>query len=128
MKPKAIIKITIDILMTLALLFLMGYQFWSDVLHEWAGTAMFLLFLLHHMLNANWYKSLFKNKYTPMRIFQLIVDVSVFLTMLGLMVSGIMPKLHRLAWWMRSIDSAITAFTPRYIGQIAACSLEDPWP
>lgn len=94
MKPKAIIKITIDILMTLALLFLMGYQFWSDVLHEWAGTAMFLLFLLHHMLNANWYKSLFKNKYTPMRIFQLIVDVSVFLTMLGLMVSGIMLSNH----------------------------------
>ena len=90
MKPKAIIKTAIDILMTLALLFLMGYQFWGDAAHEWAGAGMFLLFILHHILNGNWYESLFKGKYTPFRIFQLIVDILVFLAMLGLMVSGIM--------------------------------------
>lgn len=90
MKPKAIIKTAIDILMTLTLLFLMGYQFWGDAAHEWAGAGMFLLFILHHILNGNWYKSLFKGKYTPFRIFQLIVDILVFLAMLGLMVSGIM--------------------------------------
>ncbi len=33
-KPKAICKILIDVLMTLALLFLMGYQFWGEVAHE----------------------------------------------------------------------------------------------
>ena len=31
MKPKAVFKIGIDVLMTLGLLFLMGYQFWGDV-------------------------------------------------------------------------------------------------
>ena len=94
MKPKAIIKILVDILMTLALLFLMGYQFWDGVAHERAGAAMFLLFILHHILNVNWYKSLFKGKYTPVRIFQLIVDILVFLAMIGLMVSGIMLSRH----------------------------------
>ena len=59
MKPKAVFKIGIDVLMTLGLLFLMGYQFWGDVAHEWAGAVMFLLFILHHILNAGWYKSLF---------------------------------------------------------------------
>ena len=29
---------------------------------------------------------------------------------------------------IRSIDFANTAFTPRYIGQSAACSRLDPWP
>ena len=41
-------KIIVDIAMTLALLFLMGYQFWGDVAHEWAGAGMFVLFLAHH--------------------------------------------------------------------------------
>lgn len=94
MKPKAIIKIIVDILMTLTLLFLMGYQFWGDKAHEWAGTILFLLFILHHILNVNWYKTLFKGKYTLLRIFQMIVDVLIFLAMIGLMVSGITLSNH----------------------------------
>lgn len=94
MKPKAAFKIVVDALMTLGLLFLMGYQFWGDVAHEWVGAGMFLLFILHHILNGNWYKSLFKGRYTPSRIFQLIVDLLVFLAMIGLMVSGIMLSNH----------------------------------
>ena len=65
MKPKAAAKIAVDILMTLGLLFLMGYQFWGDVAHEWAGAGMFLLFVAHHILNGNWYKSLLHGKYSP---------------------------------------------------------------
>lgn len=94
MKPKAALKIAVDILMTLGLLFLMGYQFWGDVAHEWVGAGMFLLFLLHHILNGNWYKSLLKGRYTPSRIFQILVDLLVFLAMIGLMVSGIMLSNH----------------------------------
>lgn len=94
MKPKAAFKIAVDIAMTLGLLFLMGYQFWGDVAHEWIGAGMFLLFILHHILNGNWYKSLFKGRYTPSRIFQIIVDVLVFFAMIGLMVSGIMLSNH----------------------------------
>ena len=64
---KGKLKITVDALMILALLFLMGYQLWGDVAHEWAGAGMFLLFLLHHGLNAPWHESLFRGRYTPMR-------------------------------------------------------------
>ncbi len=98
MKPRVIFKVALDVLMTLGLLFLMGYQFWGDVAHEWIGAGMFLLFILHHILNGNWYKSLFKRKYTPSRIFQLLVDVLVFLAMIGLMVSGIMLSNHVFAF------------------------------
>ena len=52
-KPKAICKICIDILMTLALLFLMGYQFWGDAAHEWAGAGMSFARLLH-MAASHW--------------------------------------------------------------------------
>lgn len=98
MKPKAICKIAADILMTLALLFLMGYQFWGDVAHEWVGAGMFLLFIVHHVLNTGWYRNLFRGKRPPVRILQLLVDLSVFLAMLGLMASGIMLSNHVFAF------------------------------
>lgn len=40
MKAKRIIKRTVDVLMTAALLFLMGYPFWGEQFHEWAGAGM----------------------------------------------------------------------------------------
>ena len=98
MNPKSILKIVVDVLMTLALLFLMGYQFWGDTAHEWAGAGMFVLFVVHHILNGNWYKNLFLGKYSPLRVFQLFVDFLVFLAMLGLMVSGMMLSNHVFAF------------------------------
>lgn len=89
MKPKLKIKCGIDILMTFALLFLMGYQFWGEQAHEWAGAGMFILFILHHVLNRQWYKALFHGRYAPVRVFQTIVNVLVFVSMLALMYSGI---------------------------------------
>lgn len=94
MKPKAKCKIAIDVLMALGLLFLMSYQFWGDVAHEWAGAGMFALFIAHHILNADWYKNLFRGRRSPARIFQILVDLLVFLAMIGLMVSGIMLSNH----------------------------------
>ena len=98
MNPQVRIKIITDVLMTFALLFLMGYQFWGDIAHEWAGAGMFILFIAHHILNKGWYRSLFKGKYTPARIFQLIVDILVFLAMVGLMVSGVILSNHVFAF------------------------------
>ena len=67
MKPKAVIKLAVDVFMTLALLFLMGYQFWGEAPHEWVSAGMFLLFVAHHLLNGRWHKTLFKGKYSALR-------------------------------------------------------------
>lgn len=84
--------------MTAALLLLMGYQFWGEAAHEWLGAGMFVLFILHHLLNLNWHKRLFSGKYTPVRILTLGVDVLVFLAMLALMYSGIVLSRHVFAF------------------------------
>lgn len=94
MKPKAIIKIALDVLMTLALLFLMGYQFWGDAPHEWVGTGMFILFIIHHLLNGSWHKNLLHGKYTPMRLLMLCIDTLVLIAMLLQMYSGIVMSRH----------------------------------
>lgn len=104
MKPKAIVKITVDILMTFALLFLTGYQLWGEAAHEIAGTGLFILFILHHILNFGWYQSLFKGKYTAVRIFQMALDLSVLLVMFALMYSGITMSRH------------VFGFLPRHTG------------
>jgi hypothetical protein len=72
MKPKALTKIVMDAFMTLSLMALMGRQFWGDVAHEWIGAGMFVLFVAHHVLNLNGYKTVLKGKHTPYRIVQLI--------------------------------------------------------
>ena len=94
MKPKTILKLTIDVFMTLALLFLMGYQVWGEAAHEWIGSGMFLLFIAHHILNGHWHKSLFKGKYNTMRIVTLCIDVLILLAMLAQMYSGIVMSRH----------------------------------
>lgn len=89
MKPKAIAKFAVDIFMTLALLLVMGYQFWGEAPHEWVGTGMFILFITHHILNGNWHKALLKGKYGTMRIFMLVIDVLVLISMLAQIYSSI---------------------------------------
>lgn len=98
MKPKTAVKLITDILMMFALLFLMGYQFWGETAHEWIGAGMFILFILHHILNLNWHKHLFGGKYTPMRILTLCIDILVFFAMLLLMYSGIVMSRHVFAF------------------------------
>ncbi len=98
MKPKARLKLGIDILMTFLLLFLMGYQFWGDEAHEWAGAGMFALFIVHHLLNGNWHRNLLRGKYNPTRILTLVIDILLFADMSGLMISALMLSNHVFAF------------------------------
>ena len=89
MKPKQIVKISVDAAMTLGMLFLMGYHLWGDTAHEWVGAGLFLLFILHHILNWRWWAGLFKGKYTAARILQTAINLLTLAAMVGLMVSGV---------------------------------------
>ncbi len=96
MKPKMIVKLCTDFAMTVILLLLMPYELIGQTAHEWLGIAIFALFILHNILNGGFYKSIFKRKYSPIRIFQIILFVGVLLTMLGSAVSGVIISRHAL--------------------------------
>lgn len=49
---------------------------------------------MHHILNWNWISHLPKVKYTTYNILQTIVTAFVFLSMVGLMISGIILSRH----------------------------------
>lgn len=89
MKPKTAVKLAVDLLMTVLLFLLMGYQFWGEAAHEWIGAGMIILFIAHHLLNRNWHKNIFKGKYTALRTVTLCVDVLILISMLAQMYSGI---------------------------------------
>lgn len=98
MKPKAKIKLAVDLLMTVLLLFLMGYQLWGDAAHEWAGAGMLVLFIAHHLLNLSWHRGLFRRKYTAARILMNVIDLALFIAMICLMASGIIMSRHVFAF------------------------------
>ena len=76
--------------MTVMLPFLMAYAITGQEVHEWLGTVMLLLFTVHHILNFQWIKNLFKGKYTIIRIFTALINVLLLFDIIGLAVSGIM--------------------------------------
>lgn len=49
------IRITIDIIMTVMLPLLMAYSLIGETFHEVVGTVIFVLFIIHHILNRKWY-------------------------------------------------------------------------
>ena len=90
MKTKQILKILTDLSMTVLLLLLMAYSLIGEAAHEWLGVGIFLLFVLHHVLNRKWYGSLFRGKYLPVRVFGTVLTLLVLLSMAGSMASGIL--------------------------------------
>ena len=98
MKHKAILKIVVDIGMTVMLLFLMTYELIGEAAHEWLGIGMFVLFIIHHILNRKWSRSVFKGKYTLFRIWQTILVIGILITMAGSMYGGVILSKHVLTF------------------------------
>lgn len=97
MRPKQIIKIVTDILMTVVILLLMAYSLVGEKAHEWLGIGMFALFVLHHVLNNAWSRNLLRGRYTPFRILQTVLVVLALVCMLGSVVSGIVLSRYALS-------------------------------
>ncbi len=98
MKPEIIAKICVDIGMTLALLLLMPYELVGQAAHEWLGIGIFILFVVHHILNGRWSRNIWKGKYTPVRVWQTILVFLILVAMIGSMVSGIILSRHALSF------------------------------
>ncbi len=113
MKPKMMVKLGVDFVMTVLLLLLMARQITGYAAHEWLGAGMFVLWIAHHILNFRWHGHLFKGKYTPSRVIQLVVNVLLFLSMLGTMVSAII--LSREVFAFLPISGGIALARPMHI-------------
>ena len=88
------IRILVDCGMVLLLPLLMAYSLVGEAAHEYLGIGMFLLFVIHHILNIVWWKNLFRGKYTPIRIVGTVLNFVLVIIMLALPISGMILSRH----------------------------------
>lgn len=87
-------RMTIDIAMTVLLPMMMAYSLIGEAFHEITGTALLVLFIVHHILNRRWYGSLRKGRYNARRVFQTVLDMMLLVFMIAQPVSGILMSKH----------------------------------
>ncbi len=92
-----LLRMPLDILMTLLSVILMGgtVLFPDDRIHQICGISLIVLWVVHIVLNRRWYGALFKGKYQPYRIMQLVVNLGICFCALCLMISGLL-----MAWFI----------------------------
>ena len=74
--------------MTAALYACMAYMLVGEEAHEWIGSGLALLFVMHNALNRKWYAALLTGRYTPLRAFQTAVNLLCLASMAAAAVSG----------------------------------------
>ena len=88
MKASVKFKICVDVTMTAALYACMAYMLVGEEAHEWIGSGLALLFVLHNALNRKWYAALLTGRYTPLRAFQTAVNLLCLVSMAAAALSG----------------------------------------
>lgn len=73
-------------------LLLLGLSYWwlGNTAHEVAGTAMFLLLIVHNAFNRRWYGKLAKARPEPRNLFNISVTFALLAVMLALLVTSLL--------------------------------------
>jgi hypothetical protein len=89
LKRNMLIRLVIDLSMTVLMLVAMAYQITGNTIHELVGVILFLLFITHNFLNRKWYKTIFKGKHNVRRILSIAVNILFLVSMAVVMLSSV---------------------------------------
>lgn len=84
-----LIRLVIDLAMTVLMLVAMAYQITGNTIHELVGALLCLLFITHNILNRRWYKTIFKGKHNVRRILSIVVNLLFLVSMAVVMISAV---------------------------------------
>jgi glucan phosphoethanolaminetransferase (alkaline phosphatase superfamily) len=90
LNTKTLCKLIIDLVMTVLILVAMACRFTGNTIHELLGVSLFILFVIHNILNWRWFKTLLKGRYNVLRVLHTAVNLLLLAAMLVLIVSGVM--------------------------------------
>lgn len=98
MRIKKVCKLCIDIGMLVITVLLMASERTGIVLHMFLGVVLFVLIIIHNILNLPWWAGIGKGTYSRTRRGRTILNVLLLIDFLLLMISGIMYAvgLHRI--------------------------------
>ena len=94
MNRTKILRRIIDLCMIVVLPLLMAYELIGRSTHEWLGVTMLALVIVHQIINRAWYQSLFKGRYSALRIVTVMMDLTLILLMILQAISGISMARH----------------------------------
>jgi hypothetical protein len=89
LKGNMLIRMVIDVTMTILMLVTMAYQITGNTIHELVGVILFLLFIAHNIFNRRWYKTIFKGKHNVQRKLSIAVNLLFLLSMAVVMISSV---------------------------------------
>ena len=85
------VKLAVDVAMFTLFLYLMSYEVVRGLLnHAIWGIALFMLFIVHHLLNMRWYGALFRGRYSLRRALLALTDALLFVCMAFMAVSSVL--------------------------------------
>lgn len=104
MNPVLLLRLAFDF--TAASLLLIGLAYWwlGNTVHELAGTAMFVLLIVHNVFNRRWYGTLPRTRPEPRSLFNVGITFVLLTGMLALLVTSVL------------ISNALSGFVPPYGG------------
>ena len=111
-------KLPVDIAMAAMLLWMMGYPVTRGLLrHGTLGCIVIGLFVLHHLLNLSWHRTLLRGRWSRLRLLSAAADILLiaafaFLLASSLAMAGdVFPFApFAMPWWGRDLHYASTAW------------------
>lgn len=115
MQPLLPMRLAFDLVAAALLVFGLSYWWLGNVAHEIAGTAMFLLLLLHNVFNRRFYGRIAKTRRDTRALFNVVATVALLVAMLTLLVTSVL-----ISNALSGLLSAFGGFTVRQIHVLAA--------
>ncbi|KAB2723302.1 DUF4405 domain-containing protein [Brucella intermedia] len=115
MNPSFLTRLVFDLIAAGLLLFAFSYWWLGNIVHEVAGTAMFLLLIAHNVFNRRWYGSLSKGRRDARWLINTATTFALATAMLALLVTSIL-----ISNVLSGVMSAYGGFTVRQIHMLAA--------
>lgn len=115
MSPVFLSRLVFDFIAAGLLLFGLSYWWLGNIAHELAGTAMFLLVIMHNVFNRRWYGTIPKARREARGLFNIAVTFLLLVAMLTLLITSVL-----ISNALSGIMSAYGGFTVRQMHTLAA--------
>ena len=98
MSPTQKKRAAIDLLLVVLLPVLMAELLTGQLLHEWLGSLMSVVLIVHHLLNHSWYKGIFRANKSLYQIAGIALDLLLLVDVLALGASGVVMSGYVFSW------------------------------
>ncbi|MFV0539356.1 MAG: DUF4405 domain-containing protein [Dysgonomonas sp.] len=94
MNSKLKFRLLLDLAMTILILLALAFRRTGDVLHEWIGLVAIVLFVIHNIINIQWYRQLFsiQRKYSLRWLVNATINILLIIIMATMAITGLIQS------------------------------------